>query len=184
LIIFTWVLFASSVFLLLTHIVPHAIDIGFSAGQAATILSLIGFAVIVGRVTMGVISDRIGRKRATIISALLQAGAMVWLIWARELWMFYLFALIYGFAYGGIGPCMAALVGDTFGLRRIGSIIGVLDAGFSAGAAIGPAIGGLIFDAYRSYNLAFWFTVVALLGVALLVVFIKREVEAIPSSQN
>lgn len=177
LIIFTWVLFASSVFLLLTHIVPHAIDIGFSAGEAATILSLIGITVIAGRVMMGIISDRIGRKRGAVICALAQAGAMLWLMWVQELWMFYLFALIFGFAYGGMGPTMAALVGDTFGLRRIGSVIGVLDAGFNIGAAIGPAIGGLIFDVSGSYFLAFLYTVGALLAVGVLILLIRQEIE-------
>jgi len=67
---------------------------------------------------------------------------MLWLIWAQELWMFYLFALAYGFAYGGIVPSIGALAGDAFGLRQIGAIMGVLDVGFGVGAAIGPAMGG------------------------------------------
>ena len=171
----TWFLFASCVFLVFTHLVPHVTDIGFSAGEAAAVLSLIGMASIPGRLVMGVASDRIGRKSAIIICTLLQSGAMVWLIWARDLWMFYFFALIFGFAYSGFGSSMAAIIGDTFGLGKIGAIFGLLEVGFGIGAAIGSVIGGLIFDVSHSYFLAFSLGIVVMLVATLLIALIRRE---------
>jgi len=177
LVMFTWVFLASNIFLVFTHLVPHVTDIGFSAGEAAAVFSLMGGTAMAGRIIMGIVSDRIGRKVTAIICGLLQVGAMVWLIWAQDLWMFYLFALAYGLAYGGFGPSVAALVGDTFGLRQIGSILGVLDIGFGVGAAIGPAIGGLIFDVSHSYSMAFLIGAVAMLAVILLIALVRRETE-------
>ena len=171
----TWFLFASSVFLVFTHLVPHVTDIGFSAGEAAVVLSLIGMGSIPGRLIMGIASDRIGRKSAIIICTLLQSGAMVWLLWARDLWMFYLFALIFGFAHSGLGPSMAAIIGDTFGLGKIGAIFGLLEVGFGIGAAIGPAIGGLIFDVTGSYSIAFLIVPATMLLATLFVALIRRE---------
>ena len=170
-----WFLFASCLFLVLTHLVPHVTDIGFSAGEAAAVLSLIGMASIPGRLVMGVASDRIGRKSAIIICTLLQSGAMVWLIWAQALWMFYLFAVVFGFAYSGFGSSMAAIIGDTFGLGQIGTIFGLLEAGFGIGAAIGPTMGGLIFDISHSYTIAFLIGAVVMLVATLLVTLIRRE---------
>ncbi|HUU64746.1 MAG TPA: MFS transporter [Dehalococcoidales bacterium] len=170
-----WFLFASCLFLVLTHLVPHVTDIGFSAGEAAAVLSLIGMASIPGRLVMGVASDRIGRKLAIIICTLLQSGAMVWLIWAQDLWMFYLFAVVFGFAYSGSGSSMAAIIGDTFGLGQIGAIFGLLEVGFGVGAAIGPAMGGLIFDISHSYTIAFLIGAVVMLVATLLVTLIRRE---------
>ncbi len=175
LVIFILLLFASNIFLVMTHLVRHARDINFSPMEAATVLSLIGGATIAGRVLAGIASDRVGRKVTAIFCALLQAGAMVWLIWAQDLWMLYLFALVYGFAYGGMSPVMAALVSDTFGLDRIGVILGLLEIGFGVGAAIGPAMGGLIFDARNSYSLAFLLGAVAMLVVTLLISLTRRE---------
>lgn len=175
LIMLIWLLFAGNAFLVFTHIVPHATDIGISAGQAATVLSLIGGSGIAGRVLMGIASDRIGRKSSTILCSLLQAGAMVWLIWSKDLWMFYVFALVFGFTYGGIMPGMSALICDAFGLGKIGAILGVLDIGWAVGAAVGPAVGGLIFDVSQSYSLAFLIGAVAMLILTLLVALVKRE---------
>ncbi len=173
---FCWFLLASNLLLVLTHIVPHATDIGFSAVEAATVLSVIGGANAVGRVLMGLASDKIGRKLAAVICALFMVGTMLWLLWARELWIFYLFALVFGFSWGGMGPVMAALIGETFGLGNMGAILGVLDVGFSAGAAIGPAVGGLIFDVTGSYFLAFLIGAIALFFAVLLTVLVRREV--------
>lgn len=174
-IVVTWFLYASNIFLVMTHLVPHATDIGFSALEAATILSLIGGAATVGRVLMGVVADRIGRKVTAITCALLQAGAMVWLIWSGDLWMLYLFALVYGFAFGGMSPAMAALIGDTFGLGKLGAILGLLEVSFGIGAAIGPAIGGFIFDVSNSYFVAFSLGAAVMLVVTSLIALIRRE---------
>jgi len=175
LITFVWLFQASNMFLVFTHLVPHVTDIGFSAGEAAAVLSLVGGLSVVGRVLMGTVSDRIGRKPTAIICALLQAGALVWLTWSQDLWMFYLFALFYGLAYGGLGPSIAALIGDTFGLRNMGAILGALDIGFGVGGALGPAIGGLIFDATNSYFMAFLLGAVVMFISALLIAVIRRE---------
>jgi OFA family oxalate/formate antiporter-like MFS transporter len=170
-------LFAVTLFLVLTHLVPHITDVGFSAVEAASVLSLAGGATLVGRLTLGTVSDHIGRKRAAILCAMLLAGAMLWLLWARELWMFYLFAVMFGLAWGGMGPSSAALIGDTFGLGQLGAILGVLDAGFNTGAALGPLIGGLIFDLRASYFLAFLLGVLVMLVATVLILLIRRETD-------
>lgn len=178
LLLFIWLFYSSSLFLVLTHLVPHATDIGFSAGEAAAVLSLLGGTATAGGVLVGAVSDRIGRKLTAVICALLQAGAIIWLIWAQDLWMLYLFASVYGFAYGGLGPSTTALIGDTLGLRQIGAILGVLGVGWGIGAAIGPAIGGLIFDVSGSYSMAFLIGALVMSAVALLVAPIRRETDS------
>jgi MFS family permease len=175
LLMFIWLLIGSTMNLVSTHIVPHATDTGISAQGAAVILSLSGGAHIAGSLLMGAVSDRIGRKTVAIICSLLLAGATLWLIWAQELWMLYLFALVFGFSVGGMLTSITALVSDTFGLRRIGTIFGLLDIGGGIGAAIGPVIGGFIFDVNGSYSVAFLIGAVTLVVMTLLIAQIRRE---------
>jgi len=176
-VILIFLFFASSLFLVLTHIVPHTMDIGYSAVEGATILSFSGGATIVGRMLFGIASDKFGRKLTVAICTLLQFCAMLWLLWARDLWMFYLFAILLGLAWGGMGPAMAALIGDTFGLSKLGVILGVLDVGFSTGAATGPVIGGLIFDISNNYFLAFSLGTSIMLVATVLITLIRPERE-------
>ena len=171
----TWFLWSTCLHFVLTHIVPHAIDLGVSAGEASLVLGLIGLVSVPSRLIVGGVSDRMGRKASAVICALLQAGAMLWLIWAQELWMLYVFAVIFGVGYGGFDPPTVALVGDTFGLRSLGMVMGVLVFGWGMGAAIGPAAGGLIYDVSQSYFVAFLMGALFMLAAALLVSFIRRE---------
>ena len=173
--LFIWLFYGYNMFLILTHLVPHVTDIGFSAVEAAVVLSLVGGMGAVGIVLMGIVSDIIGRKLTAVICALLQAGALVWLIWSHDLWMFYLFAAVWGLAYGGITPCIAALIGDTFALGRIGTVFGFLEIGFTAGGALGPFIGGLIFDVSGTYFMAFLIGALAMFMATLLLPLIRRE---------
>ena len=89
--------------------------------------------------------------------------------------MLYLFALVYGFSMGGLLAPMTALVSKTFGLRNIGTIFGLLDIGLGIGAAIGPIIGGFIFDINGSYSVAFLIGAVAMIVTTLLIALIRRE---------
>ncbi|MFH1925533.1 MAG: MFS transporter [Chloroflexota bacterium] len=171
-----WFLFAAGLFLIVTHLVPHVTDIGFSSIEAATVLSLLGFASIPGRLLMGIASDRIGRKITFMVSTLLQAVAIAWLIWAQGLWSLYIFALVYGFFYSGFGCSGAALISDTFGVKNIGAVLGLLEIGFGIGAATGPAVGGYIFDVSGNYTAAFIIAAVAMLVATLLVTMVRREV--------
>ena len=174
LLMFTHFFFATNHFLVITHLVPHVTDMGISAGQAATLLSLIGGVTIASMAIMGSVSDRIGRKTAVIVCSLVQTGSMVWLVWVQDLGMLYLFALVYGLTRG-IPAIFGALIGDTFGLRQIGTLVGVLGIGIGIGAAFGPAIGGLIFDVSNSYSMAFIIGATAMLVVALLITLVRRE---------
>ena len=72
---------------------------------------------------------------------------------------------------------MAALISNTFGLGKLGVIMGALEVGFGIGAAIGPVIGGRIFDVSHSYFNAFIYGAVVMLLATLLIVPVRREVE-------
>ncbi len=173
--LFIWVLLAFSWVFVLTHIVPHATDLGFSTIQSATILSLTGIAMIAGRLLTGALTEKISAKTIAIISSLLQAGVLLWLVWGQELWMLYLFGLLHGFAMGGFTTTISVLIGGTFGLKDIGKILGVLEIGIFIGAAAGPYFGGLIFDVSSSYTLAFLIMAGTVLARIPLVALITRD---------
>mgnify|MGYP001574225643 FL=1 len=159
--------------LVLVHLVPHATDIGFSPALAATFMSVLGVSNIVGKITMGIISDRIGRRNSLIISFSLAASMLLWLMTAQHAWAFYLFAAVYGFAYGSWIPMFPAIAGDLFGLGALGAIYGVVASSISLGGALGPFIAGYIFDVTKSYNYAF-ITAVVLLTIGVGILFMIR----------
>ncbi len=170
-----WLLFSLCSHLVLTHIVPYATDMGISITEAAIILGIIGGISIPGRLIIGGVSDKVSRKASAITCALLQVGAMILLAWSQDLWMFYLFAIVYGFNYGGFDSPVTAMIGDIFGLRSLGVIMGVLGVGWGIGAAIGSTIGGLIFDTRGSYFIAFLIGALTMLMVTLFLALTRQE---------
>ena len=152
----------------LVHIVPHATDVGISAMTAASILSVIGGLSAAGRIGMGSAGDRIGNKRGLIIVFILALFALLWLQLAKELWMFYLFAVVFGVAYGGLIALEAPMAAQLFGLRAHGAILGVVHFGATIGAAISTPLAGRLFDITGSYQGAFFiFAVLSVAGLIL-----------------
>ncbi|MFC2046947.1 MFS transporter [Chloroflexota bacterium] len=140
---------------MMVHIVPYATDIGISEVSAASIVSIIGGLSIAGRIGMGSAGDRIGNKPSLVIVLVLVSVALFWLQLARELWMLYLFAVLFGFGYGGAVALQTLLVAGLFGLRSHGTILGMIVFAVTLGGAIGSLIAGWIFDMTGSYHLSF-----------------------------
>ena len=155
------------VYTIMVHIVPHATDLGISGASAVNILATSGGMAIVGRVVLGSAADRIGSRQAFIIGFILMAAALFWLVPTTELWMLYLFAAIFGFAFGACSSLVSPLVAGLFGLTSHGLILATITFGFTTGAAVGPFLAGYIFDVTGNYQMAF--LVCAVTGVVGLV---------------
>jgi len=168
-----WVVFAMffctafCTFTVMVHIIPHTTDLGISATTAANILAAIGGVNIISRVVLGSAADRIGNRQVYIIGFILMSAAFFWLVPATQIWMLYLFAVIFGLAHGGTGTLSSPLVAGLFGLSSHGLIFGVLGLGITIGGAVGPFVAGYIFDVTGSYQLAF--LVCAAIGTAGLI---------------
>jgi len=147
--------FGLCVFAIMVHIVPHVTDLGIQAASAANILAAVGGLTIVGNVVLGSAGDRIGHRQVFIIGFILVSAALFWLVPATEVWMLYLFAVVFGFAQGGCATTESPLIAELFGLSSHGLIFGVIGIGFTLGAATGPLLTGYIFDVTGNYELAF-----------------------------
>jgi len=171
---FIWFLYSFCFHMVLTHLVPYAMDLGISSMKAATIVTSLGIAIICGRLLVDRVSEAMGLIQAAITSAIFMAGAMLLLAEGNNLWLLYLFAAVFGLSFGGLDPLVTVLIGNVFGLCHIGVIIGVLAGGFAAGAAVGPALAGYIFDVSGKYFFAFLIGAVSML-LAALSIFEVRE---------
>jgi len=150
------------------HIAPYATDIGISATGAATILATMGGVSIAGRIALGSIGDMIGNRKAFAIAFVLMLIAYLWLLQANAMWKLYIFAVVFGLAWGGSMAQQAPIVAMLFGLTSHGLIFGLVSLGFSIGGSIGPVLAGYIFDITNRYQAAFMVTAsITLVGLIL-----------------
>ncbi len=157
-----------SFFALQVHISPYVTDLGLPAATGAAVLATVGASSVIGRGVVGAIGDRIGNKWAFILGFIGMTLALVWLLASNGLWPIYLFATIFGMAYGNSATQESPLSAVLFGLTSHGIIFAAASVGFTLGAALGPWVAGYIFDVSQSYRSAIAISAgVAMLGFAL-----------------
>jgi MFS transporter, OFA family, oxalate/formate antiporter len=167
-----WVLFALftatwiPVFSPVVHLVPLARGLGIEPMLAATLVSALGLAAVGGRLVLGTLSDRAGRRPALGIGLGMQAAAFLGFAQAGSLPGLYAASIAFGFSYGAISALMPAVVADFFGRRHAGGLVGLLFATAGSMAAWGPLGAGFIYDRTGSYGTA-WMGSAALNVVAL-----------------
>jgi MFS family permease len=164
------------------HTVSYAISCGIPAIAAVTIYSVEGFAGLFGRIGFGVAGDRFGAKRVLVAGLAVQAFGALAYAFVRELDGFYAVAALFGFVYAGVMPLYAVLARENFPLRMMGLIIGSSSMAGSLGMALGPVLGGLIFDAYATYVWLYVASFVMGIGAALIATTFRPFTKPIPST--
>ncbi len=160
----------------MVHTVPHVTDMGISPLVAANILAAFNIAFTIGSIVIGIFADKIGFKRGYNISFILLLAAGLLLLPINNEWLLGLFVIVIAFGCGGLGALQPSLVAELFGMKSHGLILGVIGFAYTLGAALGPYLGGLIFDITNSYQLTF--TLCMILGLTgLILTIIIRPVK-------
>jgi MFS family permease len=156
-----WLLTASfsanslSMFVPFVHLTAFSLDVGFTTNAAVTALSIIGGFNVAGRLAGGPFADRIGRKKALMVALILQAICWPLLFIRQSLWGLNLFAVLFGASYGWRVSIFPAIIGDYFGRRFAGSILGMIFGLEGISAGIGVFLAGYLFDITGTYDV--WF---------------------------
>ena len=134
------------------HTVSYAVACGLPLMAAVSIYSVEGLGGLLGRVLFGLAGDRFGAKRVLVVGLLAQALGAGAYFFVRELAGFYAVAAVFGLIYGGIMPLYAVIARGYFPMRIMGTVLGASTIFSSLGMALGPAVGGWIFDTTGSYG--------------------------------
>lgn len=134
------------------HTVSYAIACGLPALAAVTIYSVEGLAGLGGRLLFGLAGDRFGAKRVLVLGLFAQALGAGAYFFVRQLGEFYAVAAVFGLIYGGVMPLYAVIAREYFPMRIMGTVFGASTIFSSLGMALGPAVGGWIYDTTGSYG--------------------------------
>ena len=152
----------------LFHFVSYAITCGVPMMTAVSVYSVEGLAGLGGRLLFGIASDRLGVKPVLIGGLALQSIAILAYMFASRASEFYLLGIVFGTAYSGVMPLYAVLAREYFDQRIMGTVFGAAIMLSSIGMALGPVVGGWIFDTYHDYRwLYLSSTVIAVGAVAV-----------------
>ncbi|XP_055342767.1 monocarboxylate transporter 3-like [Paramacrobiotus metropolitanus] len=149
--------------------------------DAAKLISYIGFANLVGRLTSSAISDRPFVNRMILYSVFcLIAGAATSLsVLCNTYYLFVFYSIVYGFSGGFIIALQSVVLTDIVGLEKLTAAFGILLFIEGAAVFVGPPMAGSITDAHGgNYTVAFivFGILMAMAGLSLLVIPVTNAI--------
>jgi MFS family permease len=168
----------------LPHSVAYLIERGFDPLTAASVFGMTGMLSVVGLLSIGWLSDRIGRRQAATLSYLSTIVGILALI-AVSVWpsllLVYAFVCFFGLMQGARGPIIVALVAVLFRGGRVGAIYGTLCLAMGGGAAVGSWASGLLYQLTGGYVASFCLSAAAaLVGMVSFWAFRSLREERLP----
>lgn len=152
-----------------THQVAHAVDRGLPQATVVWLFALGAGCMMAGNLLGGWLSDQLGRGWVFVVGTVVAIAGIACLAVMRgpqDLPLLLLYT-VSGFGFGMRIAQLSAIPADAFAGPNLGAILGVVQAGGGLGGAIGPVLGGWLFDITGNYQLAFAAASLAVAGSAV-----------------
>lgn len=143
-------------------------EIGYTPQTAAQAFGLVGILAPVGMIGFGWLGDRIGRRRAILLSYALTLGGIACLLGLTRqpsLLLLAGFVGMFGGTFGSRGPAITTVAATIFRGPHLGRIYGCITIGMGFGGGLGAYFGGFWHDATGGYEAGMIFAfVMVMLG--------------------
>jgi MFS family permease len=110
-----------------------------------------GISSVVGRVFWGFFADRHGARLTLMLTLFMQGSFILWLVNTQDPAVFFLYAIVWGFGYGGVGTQYGVVARELYGMRLFGPGYSGQNCFAMVGMAVGGFLGGYLFDVSNSY---------------------------------
>jgi DHA2 family multidrug resistance protein-like MFS transporter len=141
-------------------------DLQPSSAQLLWIVDIYGFLLAGSLITMGTLGDRIGRRRLLLIGAAAFGGASILTAFSASAGQLIVARGLLGVAAATLAPSTLSLIRNMFAdARQRTTAIAIWVASFSAGAAVGPVVGGVLLE-------HFWWGSVFLVAVPVMLLLL------------
>jgi MFS family permease len=150
--------FASSGFGL--HAINFFVESGLPSDRATYVWSATFAVSIVGRFFFGYISERFQKRYMASTANVVRAASVVLLVLFSFKMLPAPVAIVQLVILYGLGnACNAVMnpliIGETFGVKAFGKVMGLIGIPYTIGMALGQVAGGLLYDWKQDYTIAF-----------------------------
>lgn len=143
----------------IVNMVAFTTHSGISQWSATIAYSAFLALTTFGTLFFGAAADKMKVRRLMIFCYGVPVIAVAFLLYLPSLLFLSLFVIIFGMTGGGRNTLWPLALGKCFGVKHLGAILGWLNIPFMLGNAIGPLLGGYIFDTTGNYRMLFWLCV-------------------------
>lgn len=130
---------------------------GMSVAGATAAVSTLALFNVLGRISAGVLSDKIGRINTLAMACILSVGGLLLMILAQNgsVPAFYGGISIIGICFGSFMGVFPGFTADQFGPKNNSVNFGIMFIGFAIAGYFGPTILNNIYGSTQSYTNAF-----------------------------
>ena len=165
-------------FFVATHVVAFALDEGIGPVFSGNLLALMGLMGLVGVMVSGVLSDKLGPGRPTLVCFVMRIGIFSLVLVSEAVPAVVAFALLYGFTFLMTAPLTVVFAGNIFGPSRLGTVSGTISMVHQITGGLGALAGAVIFDAWHSYQPAFLLMLALAVVASALTLLVRDRHEA------
>ncbi|MGP8321282.1 MAG: MFS transporter [Methanosarcinaceae archaeon] len=151
----------------------YKIRLGASEFSLGIALSAYMLARLLFQTPIGVLSDKIGRKKLIVGGLALSAPLVIGTGYVTSVEQLILVRALQGFTIAAIDTPVIALAGDLAGGSMVSSKLSMITTAYAGGMAIGPIFGGLL-AGYVTFETPF-FVCAALMVIAAVIVWKKVD---------
>ena len=128
--------------------------LGLPYTSATRFVAIIALCGIGGQLTLGLISDALGRIRVMKMCGAIMGFGCLGMMLAHQPWTLYLCTGFYGLGYGAVWAVYGAAASDFFSKTQTGGIVGLWTVFLGVGSIVSPVVCGWTIDTTGSYSWA------------------------------
>ena len=137
------------------HYVPFAIDRGMNPGNAALAFGFMMGINGLGVIMIGFFSDFMQRKNLLAITYSVRGLAYGSLLVFDEILGIWVFAFVAGLSWIASASLTSSIAADIYGLKKMGTIVGIMTFSHQIGGAIAIYLTGYLFEKTGGYEFPF-----------------------------
>lgn len=158
-------------------------QLGVAATVGALVVSVSTMANLVGRLSFGVLYDKIGGFKALLVSFALTIAALLFIGATKTMAAFLVCVVLLGFAFGGLLVVFPPITSLSFGAKNLGVNYGIMFLGYAGGAYVGPRLSSSFLDKTGSFELAYLSAAgLAGVGAVLVLLIMLRQRQAVKAA--
>ena len=166
-------------FFVSTHVVAFAQDRGLGTLLAGNLLAFMGIAGLIGVIASGVLGDRMGPVFGTALAFGARMLVFILVMFDQSTVSVFIFALVFGVTFLMTAPLTVLFIRDSFGLRNLGTIGGLIVMVHHIFGGIGAWLGAAVFDSTGTYTIAF----TVMMAASVLALFLTVTYKPLDRSQ-
>jgi MFS family permease len=137
---------------LIVYQVPVTTRAGLPLGIAAAVAGFRGLAQLAGRLPLTALTGKLGARTTLVLAYALAAAVTLLLFAGGALAPVLVLSLLAGAAIGAVYSLQGVYAYELIDARHLGTLLGIQQAVFAAGGALGPLAAGALLGATGSYT--------------------------------